>query len=102
MTLTGVPELVVPLSWHPIDRQSMPEEELFKTEAKRPRAEIAEALVAAAEGIESGTVDLESETDRRAVSVPERPRFEVELERLTDSETGEQRYELEYEIRWTE
>ena len=28
--------------------------------------------------------------------------LEVELERLTDSETGERRYELEYEIRWTE
>jgi hypothetical protein len=26
----------------------------------------------------------------------------VELERLTDPETGEQRYELEYEISWSE
>jgi hypothetical protein len=43
-------------------------------------------------------VDGEKE---RTVTVPDRPRFEVELERLTDSETGEQRYELEYEIRWT-
>jgi len=44
---------------------------------------------------------LVSDTDERSVTVPETSRFEVELERLTDSETGEQRYELEYEIRWT-
>ena len=80
----------------------MPEEQLFKTEDHRSRAEIAEALVAAAEAIETGEVHLESATDDQRVTVPENPRFEVELERLTDSETGEQRYELEYEIRWTE
>jgi amphi-Trp domain-containing protein len=80
----------------------MPEEQLFKTEARRTRTEIAEALVAAAEEIESGTVDLEDESERQRVALPERPLFEVELERLTDSETGEMRYELEYEIRWTE
>lgn len=55
----------------------------------------------AAEQIESGDVTLVSDTDEQAVTVPENPRFEVELERLTDSETGDQRYELEYEIRWT-
>ena len=79
----------------------MPEEQLFKTEERRTRSEIAEALREAAEQIESGSVHLESETDDQDVSVPERPQFEVELERLTDSETGEERYELEYEIRWT-
>ncbi|NHX37156.1 MULTISPECIES: amphi-Trp domain-containing protein [Halolamina] len=80
----------------------MPEEQLFKSEESRSRAEIADALVAAAEQIESGTVTLESGTDTREVTVPESSQFEVELERLTDSETGEQRYELEYEVRWTE
>ncbi|MEF8914460.1 amphi-Trp domain-containing protein [Natronomonas sp.] len=79
----------------------MPEEILFKTEEQRTRAEIAEALTAAADQIESGAVHLESDTEDRDVNVPENPRFEVELERLTDSETGEERYELEYEIRWT-
>jgi len=80
----------------------MPEEELFKTEDTRARTEIAEALVAAAEEIDGGTVHLESATDEHAVTIPDEPLFEVELERLTDSETGERRYELEYEIRWTE
>lgn len=79
----------------------MPEEVLYKTEEPRPRDEIADALAAAAEAVRSGTVDLESGTESQQVTVPENPTFEVELERLTDSETGEQRYELEYEIRWT-
>jgi len=79
----------------------MPEDVLFKTEARHTRSEIAEALVAAADQIESGTVELESGTDSQTVELPAEPRFEVELERLTDSETGEQRYELEYEVRWT-
>ena len=80
----------------------MPEEQLFKTEAEVPRADIAEALRDAADQIESGDITLASDADEQAATVPERPRFEVELERLTDSETGEKRYELEYEIRWTE
>ncbi|MFW5964285.1 MAG: amphi-Trp domain-containing protein [Natronomonas sp.] len=79
----------------------MSEEVLFKIEQQHTRSEIAEALVSAAEQIESGTVRLESDTETQEVTVPETPRFEVELERLTDSETGEERYELEYEIRWT-
>jgi amphi-Trp domain-containing protein len=79
----------------------MPEEQLFKTEEQLTRSEIAEALTDAAEQIEAGSVRLESGTDSQHVEVPETPRFEVELERLTDSETGEERYELEYEIRWT-
>jgi len=79
----------------------MPEEELFKIEEQRTRTEIAEALLDAAEQIESGSVQLKSQTEEQNVTLPENPRFEVELERLTDSETGEERYELEYEIRWT-
>ncbi len=84
----------------------MPEEQLHKTETERDRTEIADALAAAAEEIGAGTVDLQPADggpgDGRRVDIPDRPTFEVELERLTDSETGEQRYELEYEIRWTE
>lgn len=80
----------------------MPEEQLFKTEESRTRAEIADALVTAAEQIEAGTVELEEASATQRVEIPASPVFEVELERLTDSETGEQRYELEYEIRWTE
>ncbi|SDY88471.1 amphi-Trp domain-containing protein [Halopenitus persicus] len=79
----------------------MPEEILFKTEERVPRTEIADALRDAADQIESGDVTLVGDAEERTATVPERPRFEIELERLTDSETGEQRYELEYEIRWS-
>lgn len=79
----------------------MPEEELFKTEEQVSRTEIADTLRDAADQIESGTVQLVSGTEDQTVTVPESPQFEVELERLTDSETGEQGYELEHEIRWT-
>jgi amphi-Trp domain-containing protein len=80
----------------------MPEEQLFKTEEPRTRSEIAEVLVAAAEEIETGTVHLQGTEQDETVTIPEKPLLEVELERLTDSETGEQRYELEYELSWTE
>lgn len=80
----------------------MPEEVLFKIEKPHSRSEIAETMVAAAEQIETGTVQLESMDQSETVTVPEEATFEVELERLTDSETGEQRYELEYELHWTE
>ena len=79
----------------------MPEEQLFKTERQATRSEIADALRDAADQLESEEVRLVSDTEEQTIAVPETPRFEVELERLTDSETGEERYELEYEIRWT-
>jgi len=79
----------------------MPEEQLFKTEDQVSRTEIADALRDAAGQIDSGDVTLMSGAEEQHVTVPEGARFEIELERLTDSETGEQRYELEYEIRWT-
>ncbi|WP_144903481.1 amphi-Trp domain-containing protein [Halobellus captivus] len=78
----------------------MPEEQLFKTEATQTRREIADTLVAVAEEIKSGTVTLGGMDEPVEASIPADPTFEVELERLTDSETGEERYELEYEIRW--
>lgn len=92
--------LVVILYWQR-NQSLMPEEELFKTEEQSSRVEIAEALITAAEQIETGSVHLDSEGEEQRVTIPENPLFEVELERLTDSETGEERYELEYEIRWT-
>ena len=79
----------------------MTEEQLFKTEEQATRTEIAAALRDAADQIETGEVQLVSDTADQTVTLPETPRFEVELERLTDSETGDRRYELEYEIRWT-
>lgn len=67
----------------------MPEEQLFETEESHTRSEIAEALVSAAEQIEAGTVQLEDGSSTQRVDLPESPTLEVELERLTDSETGD-------------
>lgn len=80
----------------------MPEEQLYKTETPQTRDEIADALVEMADQIRSGTVRLADGPQEHQVTLPANPQFEVELERLTDSETGEQRYELEFELRWTE
>lgn len=80
----------------------MPEERLYKTEEPTDRSEIASALRDAAREIEAGSVHLESAETEQRVVVPETPTFEVELERMTDSETGEERYELEYELSWSE
>lgn len=66
----------------------MPEERLFETEGPEARSEIAQTLVSAAEQIKTGTVRLESTEQDQTVTIPEEPTFEVELERLTDSETG--------------
>ncbi len=80
---------------------AMPEEVLFKSDELLPRRKIAEQLRAAADEVGSGDVLLEASEESVDVSVPAKSLFEVKLERLTDSETGEERYELEYEIRWT-
>lgn len=80
----------------------MPEEQLFKTEERQPRSEIARTLSAIAEQLEDGEVDLKDGAQDRTVTVPEEPTFEVEFERATDSETGEERFELEFELSWTE
>ena len=80
----------------------MPEEVLFKTEEAVSRGEIADALAEASEEVRTGTVTLESATDEQNVELPEEATFEVELERVTDSETGEEYHELEWEISWTE
>lgn len=79
----------------------MPEEQLFVSETEQSREDIAESLAATAEGVRAGSVRLVGADGDQLLDIPEEATFEVELERLTDSETGEQRYELEYEIRWT-
>lgn len=78
----------------------MPEEQLYKTEETSTLTEIAATLHDAADQIEAGSVHLKSSANEQTVSIPADPTFEVELERVTDSETGEEYYELEYELSW--
>lgn len=79
----------------------MPEEQLFKHEGPTDRTAIARTLADAAEQITDWTVRLENGDQEQSVTIPEEPTFEVELERGSDSETGETRYELEYELSWS-
>ncbi len=80
----------------------MPEEVLYKAETAQTLDEIATTMRTVAEQLESGPVVLGDGADQTTVTIPADPTFEVELERLTDSETGTERYELEWEIRWQE
>lgn len=77
-----------------------PEAVLFEIEAARARADVAAALAEAAAQIEGGSVDLSDDGQTESVTIPEEPTLEVELERVTDSETGGGYNELEYEITW--
>lgn len=83
-----------------VNHQVMPQEVLYRTQSARTRPEIADPLTELAEQIAEGTVRLTNGAEEQTVEIPEQPSFEVELERLCDSETGEQRSELEFEIRW--
>jgi len=76
----------------------MPEEQVFSTEQELDRAAMATELRWLADAVETGEVTPEGEAP---IALPERCRYEFELERLTSSETGEVRHELEVEIRWT-
>lgn len=95
-------DLVELFSRGPLSPDTMQETVRFESEKQRPRAEVAAVLRTAAEQIDSGTVHLQSETADEQVTIPETPRLEVELEREADPDTGEQRYELEYELGWRE
>ena len=76
----------------------MSEEQVFSTEQELNRAGMAAELRWLADAVETGRVAPEGE---EPIELPERCRYEFEMERLTSSETGEVRHELEVEIRWT-
>lgn len=68
----------------------------------RSRAKIAATLYDAADQIESGSVHLEIPATEQPASISDELTFEVELERITNSETGQEYYELEYELSWVD
>ncbi|WP_160134145.1 amphi-Trp domain-containing protein [Halococcus salsus] len=77
------------------------EETLFETEEPRSRAEIARVLgAAAAELAGDGPVTLKSDGQSVTVQPPERPTFEVEVEREVEDDTTET--SIEFEIEWEE
>ncbi|EMA35683.1 amphi-Trp domain-containing protein [Halococcus hamelinensis] len=77
------------------------EETLFEIEEPRSRAEIARVLgAAAAELAGDGPVTLESDGQSVTVQPPERPTFEVEVEREVEDDATET--SIEFEIEWGE
>lgn len=81
----------------------MPEEVLFEDERRQPRAEIASYLRSVADRLEAGE-PITFTAGERTVTLepPERPTFEVKVERETapGAESGE--LSAEFELEWSE
>ena len=81
----------------------MPEEVLFKSESTQSREEIADYLRAVADRLSANeAVTLSAGRDSVSLEVPDRPTFEVKVERETDSGGGNAEQSLELEIEWPE
>jgi amphi-Trp domain-containing protein len=81
----------------------MPEEVLFEHEQRLSRAEVADYLRTVADRLgEDGTVTLEAGERRQELAVPERPTFEVKVERETSSSGGPAELSVEFELEWVE
>lgn len=79
----------------------MPEETLFKTESARSRDEIADYLRRVADSLDGGgELSLQSGAESVTVDPPERPEFEVKVEREGPDDRPEK--SIEFEIEWRE
>ncbi len=80
----------------------MPEEVLFESESRQPRAEIAAYLRRVADNLESGDpITLTAGDQSVTMEPPERPTFEVKAEREGPTDApGE--LSIELEIEWDE
>lgn len=80
----------------------MPDELLFTSESRRSRSEIADYLRTVADSFEAGgEVTFRAGDETTAVSPPDRPEFEVKIEREGPADgTGE--LSIELEIEWPE
>ena len=80
----------------------MPEEVLFETEAKQTRAEIAAYLRQVADKLDAGDpVTLAAGEQSTTLEVPDRPTFEVKVEREGPA-SGPGELGLELELEWDE
>jgi amphi-Trp domain-containing protein len=81
----------------------MPEEVLFETEAKQTRAEIAAYLRQVADKLDAGDpVTLAAGEQSTTLEVPDRPTFEVKVERETSTGGGNAELSIEFELEWPE
>ena len=78
----------------------MSEETLLSVEGPHDRATIAAYFRQVAEGLEAdGSVTFSTDGDEVSLTVPERSKFEVEIEQETGGDETE--YEIEFEIEWS-
>ena len=79
----------------------MPEEVLFKTESSRSRSEIADYLRQVADSLDGGgEISLQAGSESVSLNPPERPTFEVKVEREGPADRPEK--SIEFELEWTE
>ncbi len=74
------------------------EEVLLETESVHPRGRIADYLEQVAENLRHGEVTLVSGEEEVTVRPPDRPVFEVKVER--EQEGDEEEMSVEFEIEW--
>lgn len=79
----------------------MPEEILFETEERTARGEVAAYLRTVADRLDAGDeLTLTAGEQSTTLSVPDRPTFEVKVERETGG--GEPELSVEFELEWRE
>jgi amphi-Trp domain-containing protein len=79
----------------------MPEEVLFETEERTSRADVAAYLRTVADRLDAGAdLTLAAGEQSTTLSVPDRPTFEVKVERETGG--GDPELSVEFEIEWQE
>ncbi|QKY18846.1 amphi-Trp domain-containing protein [Halolamina sp. CBA1230] len=79
----------------------MAEEVLFKTESSRSRSEIADYLRQVADSLDGGgEISLQAGSESVSLNPPERPTFEVKVEREGPADRPEK--SIEFELEWTE
>lgn len=81
----------------------MPEDVLFKSESTQSRQEIADYLRSVADKLSAGEpVTLSAGSDTVTLDVPDRPTFEIKVERETEKGGHNPEKSLELEIEWDE
>jgi len=81
--------------------RGMAEEVLFKTESSRSRSEIADYLRRVADSLDGGgELSLQAGSESVTVDPPERPTFEVKVEREGPADRPEK--SIEFELEWQE
>ncbi|CQH64103.1 uncharacterized protein HHUB_4278 (plasmid) [Halobacterium hubeiense] len=81
----------------------MPEETIFRVSSRRTQDDIADSLRTLAEKLETGEdVTLSTDDESTTVTVPDEPRFEVEVEQEIPSSGGQTETSIEVEVEWKE